>query len=213
MPVVIEDRPIERIREEVIDKLIMNYSHGALSYEAFERRLDTAMESQDNKEIYALTQDLDLDVDRNFVESKKNDFFDNFEVGDTQDVDHVINVFSGGSRTGAWQVAKEIKMLSIFSGADIDFTEAKFTQPTVNIKLFSLFSGDNIYIPENVNVVSKVFCIFGSVDNSAPIRQSVNSPTIIVEGISIFSGIDIKPKRTIKEKFIAFADSLRNMFH
>jgi len=212
MPVAIEDRPIEQVREEVIDKLIMNYSHGLLSYEAFERRLDIAMESQDNKEIFALAEDLDLEVDKGFVNSKRSDFFGNYEVGDTEEVDYLINIFSGSSRSGQWQVAKELRVFSVFSGSDIDFTDAKFTHPTVKIKLFSLFSGDDIYIPENVNLVSKAFCIFGAVDNSVPSSQSVNAPTIIVEGISIFSGIDIKVKRTIKEKFIEFADSMRKMF-
>ena len=46
MAVILEDRPIETLREEVIDTLIYNYSHGVISNEAFERRLDQAMASQ-----------------------------------------------------------------------------------------------------------------------------------------------------------------------
>ena len=46
MSVVLEDRPIEQVREEVIDNLIYNYSHGVISAEAFERRLDKAMSTQ-----------------------------------------------------------------------------------------------------------------------------------------------------------------------
>ena len=69
----IEDRPIESVREEVIDQLIMNYSHGKLSHEAFERRLDKAIECQCNKEIVALVEDLELTVDKNYVEEKKKD--------------------------------------------------------------------------------------------------------------------------------------------
>ena len=37
MAVIIQDRPIEKLREEVIDQLIMNYSHGEISLEAFDR--------------------------------------------------------------------------------------------------------------------------------------------------------------------------------
>ncbi len=205
--------PIETVREEVIDKLIMNYSHGKLSYEAFERRLDTAMESQSNVEIAALADDLEMDVDESYTDNKKRGFSYQFEPGHTEDVDYIVNVFSGANRSGTWNVAKEIRVLSIFSGSDIDFSHARFTHPRVTIKLFSLFSGDNIYIPEDVNVISKAFCVFGSVDNTAPSSNNVNAPTIIVEGLSIFSGIDIKIKRTIKERFVAFADSMRNMFN
>jgi hypothetical protein len=45
MPVTPNDRPIETLREETIDQLIMNYGHGKLSREAFERRLDEALDT------------------------------------------------------------------------------------------------------------------------------------------------------------------------
>jgi hypothetical protein len=212
MSVKIEDRPIENVREEVIDQLIMNYSHGKLSHEAFERRLDKAIESQCNKEIYSLAEDLELVVDSNYVNEKKKDFSVNYSHDSAQELDYIVNIFSGSSRRGRWNVAKKIRAFSIFSGADIDFTDAIFTQPVVTIQYFSLFSGDNIYVPEDVNVVSKSFCIFGSVDNNAPCNASHDAPTIIIEGLSIFSGVTIEVKRSIKEKFVAFADSLKKMF-
>ena len=36
MTVKLEDRPIENVREEVVDQLTMNYGHGELSLEAFD---------------------------------------------------------------------------------------------------------------------------------------------------------------------------------
>jgi len=212
MSVIIADRPIESVREEVIDKLIMNYSHGKLSHEAFERRLDNAMESQCNKEIHSLAEDLDLVVDNNYVDEKKKDFSVNYSHETAQELDYIVNIFSGSSRSGSWNVAKTIRAFSIFSGADIDFTDAIFTQPVVTIRYFSLFSGDNIYVPEGVNVVFKSFCIFGSVDNNVACNASHNAPTIVIEGFSIFSSVSVEIKRTMKEKFVAFADSLKNIF-
>ncbi|MFD2166193.1 DUF1707 domain-containing protein [Thalassotalea euphylliae] len=213
MPVVIEDRPTQAVRDEVIDQLIMNYSHGRLSYDAFERRLDKAMNSEDNVEIAALAEDLELEVDEQYVDSKKRDFSFSFEPEGGEETDTLVNVFSGSSRGGAWKVAKEIRMFSLFSGSDIDFSQARFTHPETHVKVFSLFSGDNIYIPENVNVVSKAFCIFGGIDIKAPNMGQVGAPTIVVEGVAIFSGLDIKVRQSLKEKFIGFADSLKNIFN
>lgn len=214
MSVILEDRPIESVRSEIIDQLVMNYSHGELSYEAFERRLDLAMESQNHQSLVELAKDLPLTVDKAFVESKKQDLAPNIVAGDTEDVEYMINVFSGNTRSGAWTVPKEIRSFSLFSGCDIDLTDAKFTQTELRIKVFSLFSGCNIYIPENVNVVSKAFCIFGAIDyqTATQVNPHIVTPTIIVEGLCIFSGIDIKVKRTIKEKFIEMADSLKKLF-
>ena len=213
MPVVIEDRPTQAVRDEVIDQLIMNYSHGKLSYEAFERRLDIAMESKDNAEIAKQAEDLDLSVDDSYVASKQHDFGCKVVPGEAEEVDEIVSIFSGSTREGTWNVAKEIKITSIFSGSDIDFSQAKFSHPQVRVKIFSLFSGDNIYIPEGVNVISKAFCIFGGIDNKAGSFAVPNAPTIIVEGFAIFSGVDIKVKQTIKERFVAFADSLKKMFN
>ena len=198
----------------------MNYSHAELSYEAFERRLDKAMELQNHKDLVTLVEDLPLAVDKAFVEGKKQGLAPNFVPGETEDVDYMIDIFSGSARSGAWQVAKEIRCFSLFSGTDIDFTDAKFSQSEVRVKIFSLFSGTDIFVPENVNIVSKAFCIFGAVDNklsSQPstaldITNAMNRPTLIIEGFSIFSGIDIKIKRSMKEKLVGLADSLKQMF-
>lgn len=213
MPVKIEDRPIETLREEVIDQLIMNYSHGNLSFEAFERRLDTAMNSKSNVEIASLAEDLDLKVDSEYVESKKRDFDAQFAPNDGDESDAMVNIFGGSDRSGRWTVAKELRCISVFGGSTIDFSEAIFTQKTTTIKVFCLFGGDDIYVPENVNVVSKAFCVFGGVNNKAPSIADRNAPTIVIEGVAIFGGISIKLKRTIKEKFVAFADNMKSMFN
>jgi len=212
MAVVIEDRPIEIVREEVIDQLIMNYSHGKLSYEAFERRLDQAMASQNNKEIVELAADLDLAVDKAFVDTKKRDFSANYSTEKVNDTDYLVNIFGGSTRSGRWTVGKELRSVSVFGGSSIDFSEAEFSQPNVTVKVFCLFGGDSIYVPENVNVVSKAFCVFGGIDNSAPSIADRHAPTITIEGMVVFGGVGIKVKRTIKEKFVAFADNLKNMF-
>jgi len=214
MPVILADRPIESVRSEVIDQLTMNYSHGELSFEAFERRLDLAMDCQCNNTLASLAEDLPLAVDKDFVESKKQDLAPNFVQCDTENVAYMVNIFSGSTYGGTLKLPKELRCLSIFSGAKIDLTHARFCQDVVRIKLFSLFSGNDIYVPENIHVISKVFCIFGGVDNSVTANVPIipNAPTVIIEGLAIFSSIDIDVKRTVKEKLVALADSLKKMF-
>jgi len=212
MAVKIADRPIDTVREEVVDQLVMNYSHGKLSYEAFERRLDQAMESQSNEALIELVTDLDLAVDKEYVEHKKQDFRFNYSSSPTKETELLVNIFSSSERSGAWRVAKEIKSVSILGGCDIDFSEAIFAQREVTVKVFCLFGGDNIYVPENVRVISKAFCVFGSIDNKAPSSDCSDAPTIFIEGLVLFGSVDIKLKRTLKERFTQFADGLKNMF-
>ena len=144
---------------------------------------------------------------------KKEDFKFNYSNSPAQESDLLVNIFSGSERSGEWRVAKEIKSVSIFGGCDIDFSEAIFTQREVTVKVFCLFGGVDIYVPENVKVVTKAFCIFGGLDNKAPSSDCSDAPTLVIEGLVIFGGVDIKLKRTLKEKFTAFADDLKNMFN
>ena len=211
MPVIPQDRPIEVLRKEVIDQLIMNYSHGELSLEAFERRLDDAMETADSNVLVELTSDLDLEVDQDFVNNKKQQMEINYVPGEAEDVETIVQIFGGNNRSGSWKLPKELRIISIFGGADIDLSEAQFTSPELHITVFNLFSGVNIYVPENINVQSKAFCIFGGISNDANSNTETNAPTVIIDGVALFSGIDIKIKRTMKERFVIFADKLKSL--
>ncbi|MFT2090598.1 DUF1707 SHOCT-like domain-containing protein [Paraglaciecola sp. 2405UD69-4] len=213
MAVKLEDRPIEQVREEVIDKLIFNYSHGVISNEAFERRLDAAMASKNHQELVDLVADLQHNTSEEFTSQKEQRFNINYSAENSVETESIVNIFGGSNRSGQWSVPKEIRILTLFGGADIDFTDAIFSSPDVTVKVLCIFGGDNIYIPENINVISKAFCIFGGVDNKAPSIASRQAPTLTIEGLVLFGGLDIKIKRTIKEKFVAFANQMKTLFN
>ena len=213
MTVASQDRPIDVVREEVIDQLIVNYSHEELSLEAFERRLDQALVSNDPAELDGLIADLELRADKNYSELKRDELDPDldYDYGGTGDVDYVISVFSGSSRSGPWNVPKEIRMLNLFGGGEIDFSEARFTHPSVRIRMLTLFGGASIYVREDISTVSRIKSIFGGTDNSAPSSRHSNAPVVIVEGLVMFGGATIKIKRTIKEIFVDFAARLRDI--
>jgi hypothetical protein len=213
MAVILEDRPIENVREEVIDTLIYNYSHGVISNEAFERRLDQAMASQNHQEIFNLTADLDKTTDTEFTSQKERQFNINYAAGDVDETETIVNILGGSCRSGQWTVPGEIRIITLFGGADIDFTDAIFTTPNVTIKILCLFGGTDISVPEDINIISKAFCILGGIDNTAPSIASRQAPTLTIEGLVMFGGLDIKIKRTIKEKFVAFANQMKTMFN
>ena len=213
MSVILEDRPIEQVRQQAIDQLVFNYSHGVISAEAFERRLDQAIASQVHQEIVDLVADLELQTDNSYEQQKEDSFKINYGSTEIESSEVIVNIFGGSDRSGRWTVPKEVKVLSLFGGSDIDFTDAIFSSPQVTVKVLCIFGGVDIYVPENINVVSKAFCIFGGVDNKAPSIAHMQAPTLTIEGFVLFGGVDISIKRTIKEKFIAFANQLKTMFN
>ena len=210
MPVNPNDKPIELLREETIDQITVNYSHGEISLESFERRLDNALDAGTHEELTALTEDLDLKVDDSFKEQKQQKFDFQTNAHPAEDVEHMINIFGGTNRRGAWEVPKEIRMVNIFGGADIEFSEASFSSKRTRIKVTCLFGGANIFAPEGVNVITKAICIFGGVDNKMPASKLPDAPFIIIEGFIMFGGLTVKLKRTFKERLRDFANTVKN---
>ena len=169
--------------------------------------------SQNHQEIVDLAGDLEKNTDTEFTSQKERQFNINYAASDNDETETIVNILGGSCRSGQWKVPREIRIITLFGGADIDFTDAIFTTPNVTIKILCLFGGTDISVPEDINVISKAFCILGGIDNSAPSIASRQAPTLTIEGLVMFGGLDIKIKRTIKEKFVAFANQMKTMFN
>jgi hypothetical protein len=215
MPVNPQDRPIESLREQTVDQLIMNYGHGRLSREAFERRLDEALDAKTADKLVELTRDLDLKADKDYTAQKKAELgirVDPSAAVDSGEVETMINIFGGTTRRGAWDVPHEIKMINVFGGCELDFSDARFTTKTTRVMMFCMFGGASFRVREGMRVQSKAICIFGGVDNRAGSTTDPDAPMLIIEGIALFGGADIKIKKTPKQRFQEFANTLRSMF-
>lgn len=215
MPVTPIDKPLDALRDETVDQLIMNYGHGALSLEAFQRRLDEAFDARDQQTLVGLTADLDLKVDSSYVASKREELDYRYAAADEPehgDVEYIVDVFGGSDRGGAWSVPPELRVFAVFGGSNIDFTEARFTERTTRVRLFCLFGGVDIFVPEGINTTVKVFSIFGGMSNKSPNVRRPDAPRLIVEGLILFGGGDVKTRKTFKERLLEFADGMRAMF-
>jgi hypothetical protein len=210
MPAPPQDRPLASVREEAIDRLIVNYGHGKLSLEAFERRLDQALDAKSADALLALVSDLDLQADKQYARQKREEFgVQTAPVPHARRPSFMIHIFGGGNRGGAWTVPEEIWMLNLFGGAEVDFSNARFTASVTRVRMLTLFGGAQFYVNENINTVSNVLCIFGGMDNRGPSNPDPNVPTVVIDGLCLFGGAGIKIKKTMKERWLAFADNVR----
>jgi hypothetical protein len=212
MPVTYKDKPIELLREEVIDQLIMNYGHGEISLEAFERRLDEAYETLDHEVLNAVTADLSLQIDREYTEKKHQELGIHYSSEEPDDIDWMVSIMGGSNRAGAWSVPRELRIVTVMGGAELDFSEAQFAQHDLRIKVFCLMGGVDIKVPEQVGVDSKAIAIMGGVENRGNGDASGKGPRIIVEGLVLMGGISIKVKRPLRETWRNFADDMRRYF-
>lgn len=212
--VTLQDRPIAQIREQVIDQLIMNYSHGVISAEAFERRLDEATNTDDHQVLVDLVADLTLVPDTAYLEQRERSFTPNYAASDNSVPQHekVIAILSSSDYTGQWVVPSEMNVYCGLGSVELDFTDAIFQHQKIIVRVKNVLGSLNIFVPEHVNVVSNMFNIIGSSSNKAPSMGGRQAPQIIIEGYSVLGSLEIEVKRTMKEKFMAFANSFREAF-
>ena len=209
MAVKLEDRPIDQVREEVIDQLIYNYSHAVISAEAFERRLDQAMEATSNEVLVELVADLDLKADIDYKSHKHAQFKPHYSHSSDNESLQLRSILGSNERSGQWVVPKEIHLTNCLGSIELDFSEAIFQHQHVTIYVNCILGNDEIYVPEHVNVVSKLFSVIGSVENKSVALNKGQGPTITIEGNVWLGSVEISVKRTMKEKFISFANSLK----
>jgi hypothetical protein len=210
MAIAPSDRPLDTLRDEVVDKLIVSYGHGRLSLEAFQRRLDEAFETDGHDALIALVEDLELPVDNRLIEQKQavrprlqQDH------DDDHDVESIIAVFGGSDRSGPWRVPAKLRVITVFGGSDIDLSQATFTSHTTRIDLLCLFGGVDIKVPEGLHTTMKAVTIFGGAGNKAPACTDSDAPRLVVDGLVMFGGADVKLKRTVKERALELANRFR----
>jgi len=214
MPVKTEDRPVKKIREEVIDQLVMNYAHQEITLEAFENRLDLAIGTDDRNIILEQVADLDLDTDTEYQKrkaeelSKDKHFFDS----DSENQEKILKVLSSSTQNGPWVAGEKMSVTSILSDFTLDFTDAIFNSPVVHIKLFGLLSSNTLFVPEGVRVICRNSNFLSSSNSRLFGNADEQAQTIIIHGTSILSSVEIKVRVSMKEKWLNFADGVREFF-
>ncbi len=209
--VKIEDRPLEQVRQEVIDQLIMNYSHGIISVEAFERRLDIASDAKQHQELIAVVADLTLLPDEQYQQQRQRSFSPSYQAGNDTRNEKIMAILSSNQHRGKWLVPAEIRLLNVLGSVELDFSEAVFQHQHVVIKVNNWVGSLNILVPEQVSVVSNMFNIVGSSTHRPTAVADRQAPQIVIEGYSVLGSLDITIKRTMKEKFNTFAKQCQQM--
>lgn len=211
MAVKLEDRPIDQVREECIDKLIVNYSHAIISQAAFERRLDEMMAATEHQVLLDLVADLPKEADKQYAEDKQSTFAPSTSSTDTA-ADKVVSILSSNSRKGPWLVPKKMVIIDVLGSVELDFSQATFADTQVEIEVKSFLGSVSIAVPEDVAVVSRVTNILASSEEHAPPQPQLARHTIVVTGMSLLGSVDVSVKRSMRERWVEFANSMREAF-
>jgi Domain of unknown function (DUF1707) len=107
----------------------------------------------------------------------------------------LYGIFGGDTLSGRVRLGSEARVINVMGGADLDLTDAVLTDGEVTIRVFSLWGGSNIHVPDGVHIEHHGVGILGwdKVESPAERREPPpGAPVVRVRSVSIMGGTDIK---------------------
>ncbi|CAN7598054.1 DUF1707 SHOCT-like domain-containing protein [Mycolicibacterium frederiksbergense] len=171
-------------RIQVAQLLTDAASQGRLSMDEYEQRLAKAYAASTHGELARLSADLP-------------DFATTANCGGTRKPAPstlLLAILSGFERRGRWNVPKRLTAFALFGGGVIDLRYADFTSPEVDIHSISIFGGQTILLPPEVNVAVRGHGVMGSFDHVGE-QGTPGAPCITIRGFSLWGSVGIKRKK------------------
>jgi len=106
----------------------------------------------------------------------------------------LLAIMSGFERRGRWNVPKRLTSVTLFGGGVIDLRYADFTAADVEINSYSIFGGQTILLPPEVNVVVRGVGVMGAFDHLAD-EGSPGAPHVTIRGFSLWGSVGVKRKK------------------
>jgi len=107
----------------------------------------------------------------------------------------LLAIMSGFERRGRWNIPKRLTAFTLFGGGVIDLRYADFTSPEVEINSYSIFGGQTILLPPEVNVDVHGVGVMGAFDHPGDEKGTPGAPHVTVRGFSLWGSVGIKRKK------------------
>ncbi len=103
-------------------------------------------------------------------------------------------ILSGFKRRPVTEALKGGELTAIFGGFELDLREATMEGETARFDVFILFGGGELRVPETWEVVNQANAIAGAVEDKTThsIPAGVSRPRLVITGLCLFGGLEIK---------------------
>lgn len=107
----------------------------------------------------------------------------------------LLAIMSGFERRGRWNVPKKLTTFALFGGGVVDLRYADFTAPDVDVRTYSIFGGQTILVPPEVNVDVDGVGVMGNFDQNVDGAGTSGAPRVHIRGFSLWGSVSVKRKK------------------
>lgn len=101
--------------------------------------------------------------------------------------------------SGKMIVPQKLKLVLLFRGTTVDFSQAIFVHPITTVELVCFFGGGEVILPPGVRRETRGIGIFGGFGNADSNYDSVdiNAPLVVIKGLAMFGGAGVSIKKSV----------------
>ena len=190
-----DERPLLTAdRERVAEALCLHFAADNIGMEMLEDRLACVYVAQSAAQLQGLVADLPP-LPNHRIDAGAAPIIAPSSVVPMRGV--VMAVLGGAARKGSWLVPRELKVVAIMGGAEIDLREGKFAPGVTEIDVTVFMGGVEIIVPRGVRVETLGAAFMGGFQADAGDATALepNQPVLRVTGLAIMGGVDVKVKR------------------
>ncbi|WP_422745020.1 DUF1707 SHOCT-like domain-containing protein [Mycobacterium sp. WMMD1722] len=107
----------------------------------------------------------------------------------------LLAIMSGFERRGRWNVPRRLTTMAFLGSGVVDLRYADFTAPEVEIKSYSVFGGQTILVPPEVNVDLDGVGIMGAFDHNVVGEGLPGAPCVRIRGFALWGSVAVKRKK------------------
>ena len=102
-----------------------------------------------------------------------------------------VAIFSGTEEKISNNKFEGTNITAIFGGVELDLRQAIIEKDIV-INCTTVFGGIDILLPDNVKIKTAGIPVFGGIENKKETSKEDKSPTVYINYVCVFAGVDLK---------------------
>jgi hypothetical protein len=189
------DAPIAAERERVVQTLSAHFAHDQLTLTEFEQRLERAYSVTGVDQLRSLVADLPA-VSPTATRGMAAAGPALVPSSEVPPRGGIFAVMGGHERAGSWIVPRQLKVVVLMGGAEIDLRDARFGPGITEIEVFVIMGGVNIIVPPGVRVESIGAAFMGAFELKAGDATALSPahPVLRLSGLAIMGGVETETR-------------------
>lgn len=183
--------PLEALRERTVQELARHFAADHVGEHELEARLDRAYRATDAAALRALVSDLPALAEEGAPAAASAPSYE--VVADAPARGTVAALMGGVSRKGRWTPARELSVIAVMGGAELDFREARLGPGVTEVSILAIMGGVEIVVPPDLHVETHGFALLGGFEETGTgAGARPGAPTLRIGGLALMGGVEVK---------------------